>query len=121
MTGFFERHPLNVLLAHGGGTLPWILPRLDRVWSRAPGLRDQLPIAPSRIAKRFSYDTLVYDAANLQLLAQRVGFDRLVIGTDYPFVIAEDPPGEVARTCGFSETELDAILRENARLLLRLP
>lgn len=119
MSGLFARHPrLRMLLAHGGGTLPWLLPRLDRVWSRTPSLREALPDAPSATARRFWYDTLTYDVANVELLARRVGIERLVIGTDYPFVIAEDPPGEVVRGASLSATELDAVLNRNAGALL---
>jgi hypothetical protein len=62
-------------------------------------MRERCAAKPSSFATSFWYDTLVYDPANLSLLAERAGADRLVIGTDYPFTIAEDPPGETLGQC----------------------
>ena len=50
---------------------------------------------PSETAKLLTYDTLTYDQTNTRLLIERLGADRLVLGTDYPFPLREDPPGAV--------------------------
>lgn len=120
MSGVLVRHPrLRFLLAHAGGTLPWMLPRLDRVWSRFPDVHKLLDVAPSTLAKRFAYDTLTFDEDNLQLLVKRIGADRLVVGTDYPFALGEDPPAEtVLRSTFLSEAVRAKILSGNAVQLL---
>lgn len=120
-SGIFVRFPkLRFVLAHGGGTLPWLLPRLDRVWSRIPAAQERLGTKPSSFAKRFWYDTLVYDPANLAMLAERAGADRLMIGTDYPFTIAEDPPGETLRhSPGMNDADRARMLFGNASNLFR--
>lgn len=106
--GILERFPrLRVLLSHGGGALSWILPRLDVGWSL--GLKGQMQQAPSKIARRFWYDTILYDAASLSFLAESVGSDRIVVGSDYPFTIMQRQPG------AFAHRVLDpAALTENA-------
>jgi aminocarboxymuconate-semialdehyde decarboxylase len=110
MSGVLVRHPeATIVLAHGGGTLPWILPRLDRVWEALPGVRASLDVRPSVLARRFVCDTLTFDAENLALVARRIGADRLMVGTDYPFPIMEDPPGAVLAGAAFSPDELAAI------------
>jgi aminocarboxymuconate-semialdehyde decarboxylase len=46
--------------------------------------------------KSFYYDTILYDDVALNYLAAKVGKDRLVAGSDYPFTIKQDRPAEFA-------------------------
>ena len=80
MTGIFTRHPdLRIVLAHAGGTLPWLLPRLDRLWNIDAKIRAVLPKRPSETARAYYGDTLTFDAENLALVAKRFGTDHLVV------------------------------------------
>jgi len=93
--GVLERFPrLRILLSHGGGALSWILPRLDAGWSL--GLKGQMNQPPSRAARQFWYDTILYDIASLSFLAGAVGGDHIVVGSDYPFTIMQKQPGKFA-------------------------
>lgn len=107
--GITERFPrLRILLSHGGGALSWILPRMDFGWSL--GLKGQMSERPSQLARRFWYDTILYDPASLSFLANAVGCDHIVVGSDYPFSIRQKQPGVFAsRALG-----IDAVLAENA-------
>jgi aminocarboxymuconate-semialdehyde decarboxylase len=110
--GILERFPrLRILLSHGGGALSWILPRLDVGWSL--GLKGQMKQSPSRIARQFWYDTILYNSASLSFLANSIGNDRIVVGSDYPFTIMQRQPG------AFANSVLnDVTLTENAFGLL---
>src|SRR5579875_2477491 len=121
MSGFFTRHPkIRFVLAHGGGTLPWLLPRLDQVWSSFEDLRLQLPRRPSEAARSFLCDTLTYDAENLSLVIERIGIDRLMLGSDYPFPLMEDPPGKaITMSASLSDDEKARLSGANAERLLR--
>ena len=93
--GILERFPrLRILLSHGGGALSWILPRLDVGWSL--GLKGQMNLPPSKAARQFWYDTILYDTASLSFLAGAVGGDHIVVGSDYPFTIMQKQPGAFA-------------------------
>ena len=62
-----------------------------------------------------TYDTLTYDPVNLHLLIDRLGADRLVMGTDYPFPLREEPPGVVIDTLAdLSDQARTAMLGRNA-------
>jgi aminocarboxymuconate-semialdehyde decarboxylase len=63
--------------------------------------------------KRFWYDTILYNPASLRFLADRVGSDRLVVGSDYPFVIRQPAPGAFA-VSALKDVSFDA----NAAVLL---
>jgi aminocarboxymuconate-semialdehyde decarboxylase len=124
MGGIFLRHPaLRIVLAHGGGTLPWLLPRLDRLWTTMPDVREALPVAPSAAARAFYCDTLTFDARNLELVAERIGASHLVVGSDYPFTVMEDPPGSVLDAAHSFDKEDEMAMRGGnaARLLAREP
>jgi aminocarboxymuconate-semialdehyde decarboxylase len=111
-----RRPGARLCLAHGGGTLPWLLPRLDRgELIKKPGT----PAAglPSALARSLYSDSLTYDEDSLLLAVRRYGAGHVVLGTDYPFAAAETPPGAVLRA--LSDRELgDAIGSGNARALL---
>jgi aminocarboxymuconate-semialdehyde decarboxylase len=112
--GVLERFPrLNVLLSHGGGAFPWIVPRIEFVWKMAAPWSKAIAQAPSETLKRFWYDTIVYSPASLRFLADRVGSDRLVVGSDYPFVIRQPAPGAFAASA-LGDVSFDA----NAAALL---
>jgi aminocarboxymuconate-semialdehyde decarboxylase len=95
--GVMERFPkLRILLSHGGGALPWILPRLQHTRRIGPPLDSLFPRDAGQIAKAFYYDTILYDRVALDYLLAKVGVDRLVVGSDYPFTIKQDRPAEFA-------------------------
>jgi aminocarboxymuconate-semialdehyde decarboxylase len=96
-SGVTERFPkLRILLSHGGGALPWILPRLRHARTIGPPLDSLFPRDPGEMVKAFYYDTILYDDAALNYLVTKVGRDRLVAGSDYPFTIKQDRPAEFA-------------------------
>ncbi|GGC65150.1 amidohydrolase family protein [Chelatococcus reniformis] len=96
-SGTMSRFPaLRVMLSHGGGALPWILPRLDRGFALGGAMRKTMPDKPSVLATRFWYDTVLYDGAALRFLADAVGEEQIVVGSDYPFAIRQPEPAAFA-------------------------
>jgi aminocarboxymuconate-semialdehyde decarboxylase len=115
--GVLDRHPrLRVVLAHGGGAFLSLLPRIDRFTELLPGVTgpEQLP---SSYVRRFWYDSLVYDPGTVATLVQRVGADRVVVGTDYPFPIGERPAGSGVDSAGLDAATTAAVLSGTARSL----
>ena len=104
---------LRILLSHGGGAAPWIVPRIDFACSAGSLLKDYLPETAGDTLRRFWYDTITYDSAALTYLAERVGTDRLVVGSDYPFAIRQPQPAAFARQA-LGRTDFTA----NAKALL---
>lgn len=119
-SGVLDRLPsLQILLSHGGGALPWILPRLDHGRLLGGSVARDFPHSASESARRFWYDTILYSGRALRFLGEAVGVDRIVVGSDYPFTIRQEQPG------GFAASALGvdaATLSRNAgRLLGDLP
>ncbi len=118
--GITERFPkLRILLSHGGGALPWILPRLRHAHSLGPPLRDLFARDPAEMARAFYYDTILYDRPALRFLARSVGSDHIVVGSDYPFSIKQDRPAQFAEQA--LEASREALAANAARFLNRTP
>ncbi len=117
--GVFERFPrLNMILAHGGGTLAYIAGRLDHGY-RVRSETKTLPKPPSAYLTRLYFDTITHDDALLAYLVGRVGAGHVVVGTDRPFDMGiDDPRGTVAAIPGIDDAERAAILGGNARSFL---
>lgn len=96
--GVMDRFPnLPIVMAHGGGYMPHYMGRLDRNVEDKPFTAKNLSKKPSEYLSDFYYDSCVYDPRTLEILVERVGIDRVVMGGDYP-VAAPDPVDFLART-----------------------
>jgi aminocarboxymuconate-semialdehyde decarboxylase len=117
--GVFERFPtLHMILAHGGGTLPYIIGRLDHGY-RVRAETKTIPHPPSHYLSRLFYDTITHDDTMLAYLVSRVGTGSVVVGTDRPYDMGIDEPrATVARIPGLDGAERNAILGNNALAIL---
>ncbi len=110
---------LRVALLHGGGFLPYQIGRFDHGWSVRPESRQFLDVAPSTLLDRFWFDTLTHDDLSLRFLHDRVGDDRLVLGSDYPFDMADaDPVGSLRRALADRPIAIEKALTTNPTALL---
>lgn len=112
----FARHPrLALVVLHGGGYLPYQAGRL----AHASGVRPEIPVSAPEIWRAFSqlyFDTITHDLAALRYLAERVGAEHVVLGTDLPFDMALREPAAVLAQ-GFDE---EVRVRIGSRNPLRL-
>jgi aminocarboxymuconate-semialdehyde decarboxylase len=93
MAGVPERFPrLRLAFSHGGGALAPILHRMEFGWGCTDGFGGRLPRSPKAYARRFFYDSLVYDGAYLDHLAAEIAPGQVFLGTDYPYLIQQPDP-----------------------------
>jgi aminocarboxymuconate-semialdehyde decarboxylase len=120
--GVLERHPkLKILAVHGGGYLPAYSGRIDHAWGARSDAHGALPQPPTSYLKKTYFDTVVFTPHQLAELVRVFGADHIVMGTDYPFDMAEfDPIGHVAGVDGFDAATIAAIVGGNAGKLLDL-
>jgi aminocarboxymuconate-semialdehyde decarboxylase len=85
-----------------------------------PPLRDAVTESPTEQARRFFYDTLVFDAPLLRHLVATFGADRLLVGTDYPFNFHERTPLARLREAGFDADSVARLAHLNAATFLGL-
>jgi aminocarboxymuconate-semialdehyde decarboxylase len=121
LAGVMERHPdLKVLLAHGGGAILALRGRLRHGHEVVAAAGGALAGPPDVSIRRFLFDTVVHDPALLRVLVDTVGADRVLLGSDYPFDMADPRPVETVRSAGLSEEDEAAVLSGNVQRLLAL-
>ena len=120
--GVFERHPkLRVLAVHGGGFLGAYSGRIDHAWGARSDSHGTLPKPPTAYLRRNVYfDSVVFTAHQLEALVKTYGADRIVMGTDYPFDMADFDPIEHVVSTGFNASDTAALCGGNARNILGL-
>jgi aminocarboxymuconate-semialdehyde decarboxylase len=113
--GAMDQFPkLKILVAHGGGYLPFYTGRHDNEYryGRAPQLKGDF----SSYLPRFFYDTVLFNPDMLEFLVTKVPSSHVMLASDYPF--AEKKPVEyVRRAKRIGKKEQDAILGANAARL----
>jgi aminocarboxymuconate-semialdehyde decarboxylase len=124
---------LRLAFSHGGGSFPFLLPRLENAWSGAwnegeplvagaqpSELRRALAESPATYARRLYYDTLLFDRRAIRYLLDIMGPGQLTIGTDYPFFPRERPVGATLRSLGLGDASLRQVESTNALRFLGL-
>ena len=116
--GVLERHPaLKLVAVHGGGYLPSYSGRIDHAWGARTDARGGLPQPPTTYLKRVFFDSVVFTPHQLRNLVDVFGAGQVLMGTDYPFDMAEsDPVGHLA-SAGLDEPTFAAIAGGNSRKL----
>ena len=111
-TGHLTRFDgLVVVASTGGGALPYMLGRLERNHKAFP---DQV-VDPVEQFHKLYFDSIVFQPDVLRFLTAKVGVERVMLGSDYPFPIGDQDPRKVIETAGYSEAEVEAMLTGNAR------
>jgi aminocarboxymuconate-semialdehyde decarboxylase len=120
--GVFERHPkLRVLSVHGGGFLGAYSGRIDHAWGARSDAHGTLPNPPTTYLKRNVYfDTVVFTTHQLEALVNTYGASRIVMGTDYPYDMADFDPVEHVVSTGFDASVIAALCGGNAKKILGL-
>ncbi len=119
--GVLDRFPrLNIVLAHAGGVLPYLVGRLQH----GQTVRDETKNVAQRPFKdylrRFYYDTIIHDPDLLKFLVGLVGADRVMLGSDYCFDMGYERPRHIIETIGLSAADQDKIFFGNAARLFSL-
>jgi aminocarboxymuconate-semialdehyde decarboxylase len=120
--GVLERHPdLKILAVHGGGYLAAYSGRIDHAWGARSDSHGDLPRPPTTYLKKIYFDTVVFTPHQLGALVETFGADHIIMGTDYPFDMAEyDPIGHLGSVDALDPSTVAAIAGGNAKRLLGL-
>ena len=114
--GIFERLPnLRVAFAHGGGSFPATIGRVQLGFDVRPDLcAVDSTINPKDYLGKFWVDSLVHDPDALDFLMKKVGEDKIALGTDYPFPLGELQPGKLIEDSYYSDEIKNKFLFQNA-------
>jgi aminocarboxymuconate-semialdehyde decarboxylase len=119
--GVLERHPnLKILAVHGGGNLAAYSGRIDHAWGARSDSRGALPNPPTFYLRKVYFDSVVFTPHQLRYLVDVFGADRILMGTDYPYDMAESDPIAHLASAELDAAGLAAIAGGNVRRLLKL-
>ena len=118
--GVMENCPdLKVCVAHGGGPACFGMGRMDRGWQVRSEARVNISKPPSYYQSRLYYDIVVMSERALRFLIDQVGIERVVLGSDYPFVPWDpSPTGWLQGLESLTQDEKDRILWKNLEEVL---
>jgi len=119
VSGTLDYYPtLTFIATTGGGAFPYVAGRLE---SRS-GNKAKLPVYS--YLRRFYYDSLTYWPPSLRYLAEMVGSDRIVLGTDNMYWPGSnqmtDQPHSIIDQANFNDQDRDLILRGNLKRLFKI-
>ena len=101
---------LRICFAHGGGSFPYTLGRIEHGFEVRPELCAVDNVRnPREYLGKFWLDSLVHDELMLRFLVRLFGADKIALGTDYPFPLGELESGKLIESSNFdakTKTEL---------------
>jgi aminocarboxymuconate-semialdehyde decarboxylase len=114
-----ELKSLKIVLSHGGGYIPYQIGRLAHGHKLRASTRRDSKTSPADLLRRFYFDALTHDAEAARYLIDKVGADRVVIGTDHPFDMGpENLLASIDAIPGLTAAERTQICERTARTLL---
>lgn len=114
--GVFEKYPrLKVAFAHGGGSFPATIGRIEHGYHCRPDLvAIHNDINPRNYLGKFFVDSLVHDEKTLRFILDIFGNNRVALGSDYPFPLGENEPGSLIRSLDLPSDVTEQLLHGNA-------
>jgi aminocarboxymuconate-semialdehyde decarboxylase len=110
-----ELPDLKILLAHGGGFLPYQINRFEHGSKVRPDTSAVTKSSPVEMFKRFYFDALTHSPEAVRHLINIVGSDHVVIGTDSPFDMGEEHPVQrLDAVPGLTEAEREDVCHRSA-------
>jgi aminocarboxymuconate-semialdehyde decarboxylase len=109
---------LRLLMAHGGGFLPYQIGRLEHGYQVRPEVRERAHSSPTALLGRVHFDSLTFNPTALRFLVDLVGPGRVVVGTDAPFDMADPETAMHLEATGLDAPALEAVAWRTAQALL---
>jgi aminocarboxymuconate-semialdehyde decarboxylase len=121
--GVFQQFPtLRVAFAHGGGSFPLTIGRIEHGYKVRPDLvAVDNPINPREYIGQFWIDSLVHDVKAMQYIIDVMGENKICLGSDYPFPLGEHIPGKLLEEINVAVEIKEKLLYKNALTWLNIP
>jgi aminocarboxymuconate-semialdehyde decarboxylase len=114
---------LRISFSHAAGGFPLMVPRAQYfwggTWNEEPPVKERAVMpddgpSPLEYARRFYYDSMVFDRRALRYIIDLLGHDRILVGSDFPAMPREEPAGRSLRSLDLPPAVLDDITWYNA-------
>jgi len=114
--GVMERFPnLRIAFAHGGGSFPYTLGRIEHGFDVRPDLvAIDNKKSPRQYVGKFWVDSLVHEEHAFNFLLAIIGADKICVGSDYPFPLGEHRAGEMIERMQLEKNLQEKLFEKNA-------
>jgi len=120
MNGTFERHPrLQFVLPHTGGTLPYLIGRIDHQVAALGRGAEHIRKPPSEYLRGMWTDIVAPGALNLEFALKFWGPDKIMFASDHPWLDIQ-PFVDLVEGAGLSPADRAKIYEGNACKLFRI-
>lgn len=118
--GIFHDFPdIRWIVGHLGGSIPYLMERLDNGWRDFPECRTKIDEPPSTYLKRLYYDTVNFNPHMLMMVRNMIGAEHMLMGSDYPHLLGSiDRAVSSIRDLDIPEEERAQIFSGNALSIL---
>lgn len=119
--GVLDRLPkLRIGFSHGGGSFLPLLARIDHGFQVRHEAKVSITQPPSTFVSRLFFDSITHDPELIQMMCRRVGSNRIMLGSDYPFDMGIKHPVAFIEQALLSETDYENVLYRTAEEFLGL-
>jgi predicted TIM-barrel fold metal-dependent hydrolase len=109
---------IRFIFSHGGGAVPFLTFRFDRMVTGDPVLMKAEPGGAVPLIRKLYFDTAqAWNQYTMPSLAKLMPTDHILFGSDFPAASPRDT-AEGLRAFGLSDQALALIERQNARAIL---
>lgn len=105
----------KLILSHGGAAIPFIMGRLKRSYEIEP-----TPGDPVEGFRKLYFDTIVFDTKALAFVCEAAGYEKIMMGSDYPFSVGDLEPLKIVEASKFGKKERDSIVGGTAADLFNI-
>ena len=118
-SGTAGRYPgIRFIFSHGGGTVPYLVSRFERLFNSRPDLLALTPGGCTAAIQALYFDTAqAYNAPALAAMTRLMPTEHILFGSDFP-AAAPDLTEQGLEAFGLSPAALQAIGRDNALALM---
>ena len=115
-SGLMDRHPkLKLMLCHGGGSLPYLIGRLDMAYRRGMEKVAELERGgPEAYMSMLYYDTVTVNPRSLRLLLDLAGPEHVLLGSDWVWAAMSGGLMDAVGHVDLDQADQDRICRQNA-------
>lgn len=121
-SGILDKFPtLRIVLCHGGGFLPYQIGRFDHGFKERKEPKENISKLPSYYyEKNFYFDTVLHSDKALKCLVELAGSEKVMLGSDYPYDMADHAPYKTVRGLDLKDDDLTNLLYANTEKVFGL-
>ena len=106
---------LQIIVAHGGGAVPYLIGRIGNIHTLNPEYAD-----PYEGFSHLHFDSVIFDPETLEYLIAKAGPTHVLLGSDYPFANGDPHPTKIVTDARVDDEARGLVFGGNASRIFGL-